>query len=112
MSKCHYLLSVASLFALFSVSADQTPLVSLSANSHVCNAESEVARLAENEHLQEMAKALVEFKPTKFCFILPDSADVTILEQQPNYIKFDYKSQVLYTFRKYIITTTVAANNS
>jgi len=75
-------------------------------NSHVCNSETETARLAENEQLQEMARALVEFKATKFCFILPSAAAVQVLEQHASYIKFDYKSQILYTFAKYVQVQT------
>lgn len=110
--KYHHLLYAALLFSSLAVSAQQTTLVSLSANSHVCNAESEIARLAENEQLQEMARALVEFKATKYCFILPDAANVTMLDQQTGYIKFDYKSQILFTFSKYVIATTMAANTN
>jgi hypothetical protein len=102
MLKYHRLLSVAGLFATFTVAAQQPDVVTLTASAHVCNAEAEVARLAHNEQLQEMARALVEFKPTKFCFIMADAASVKVLEQQPGYIKFDYKSQVLYTFSKYV----------
>jgi len=107
MLKYHCLLSVAGFLSTFSVAAQQTDVVSLSASAHVCNAEAEVARLAHNEQLQEMARALVEFKPTKFCFIMADAASVKVLEQQPGYIKFDYKSQVLYTFSKYVASGTV-----
>jgi hypothetical protein len=84
--------------------AKQAPLthVNLAAQSHVCNTEAEVARLAENEQLQEMARALVEFKATKYCFILTPKTRVQVLEQHPRYIKFKYKSQTLYTFNKYL----------
>lgn len=102
MLKYHRLCSIAVLFCTSAIAAPQPNEVSLSASSHVCSAEEEVARLAQNEQLQEMARALVEFKPTKFCFILPDAAKVKVLAQQPGYIKFDYKSQVLYTFSKYV----------
>ena len=80
--------------------------VIVAANAHVCNSETETQRLADNPQLREMAKALVEFKPTKYCFILPDAASVTLLEQQPGYIKFDYKSQVLYTFSNYVVAAS------
>lgn len=101
------------LFYLYSytASAELTNLVSLSANAHICNSEAEVARLAVNSQLREMARALVEFKPTKFCFIMPDAANVVLLEQQPGYIKFDYKSQVLYTFSHYVVETALTANS-
>lgn len=87
--------------------ADQAGVVALTANlsenSHVCNSESEIARLSENEQLQQMARALVEFKATKYCFILPPAATVTLLERHPAYIKFSYQSQTLYTFNKYVL---------
>lgn len=97
----------ASVLCCFATSAEQVPvIVSLMDNSHVCNSETETARLAENEQLQEMARALVEFKATKFCFILPSAASVQVLEQHAAYIKFDYKSQILYTFAKYVQVQT------
>ena len=104
-------LCIAGFTAAFTTTAQPAPTVSLSTNSHVCNAEAEVARLAANEQLQEMAKALVEIKPTKYCFILPHAPSVAKLDHQAGYIKFNYKSQILYTFHKYVIATTVAANN-
>lgn len=107
MLKYHRLLTVVGLLTTFTLNAQQFDVVSLSASAHVCNAEAEVARLAQNEQLQEMARALVEFKPTKFCFIMPEATSVKVLAQQQGYIKFDYKSQVLYTFSKYIAATTV-----
>ena len=99
-----YLMSLLTLGASATVMAEQTPFtsVNLLAHSHVCNAEAEVARLAENEQLQEMAKALVEFKATKYCFILTPDSRVQLLEQHPSYIKFKYKTQILYTFNKYL----------
>lgn len=105
-------LCIAGFTAAFTTTAQTAPTVSLSANSHVCNAEAEVARLAANEQLQEMARALVEFKATKYCFILPPAATVTVLQQQPGYIKFDYKSQVLYTFDKYVLPGTLTAQTN
>ncbi|WNO62137.1 hypothetical protein [Rheinheimera sp. MMS21-TC3] len=74
----------------------------LLAQSHVCNTESEVSRLAENERLQEMAKALVEFKATKYCFILTAATNIHVLEQHPKYLKFISKARTLYTFNKYL----------
>lgn len=109
MLKYHRLLTIAALCFSASAVAQQPAIVSLSANSHVCNAEAETARLAQNPQLREMARALVEFKPTKFCFILPDAANVTLLDQQPGYIKFDYKSQVLFTFSQYVVSGTTLA---
>ena len=99
------------IFCSYTASAELNNIISLSANAHICNSEAEVARLAINPQLQEMARALVEFKPTKFCFIMPDAADVVLLEQQPGYIKFDYKSQVLYTFSHYVVETALTANS-
>ena len=93
-------------------SAELSNVVSLSANAHICNSEAEVARLAINPQLQEMARALVEFKPTKLCFIMPDAADVVLLEQQQGYIKFDYKSQILYTFSHYVAGSALTASNN
>ncbi len=90
--------------------AEHSPVIALTANSHICNTEAEVARLAVNPQLQEMARALVEFKPTKYCFIMPDAAEVVLLERQAGYIKFDYKSQILYTFSHYVVETTLTAN--
>lgn len=93
-------------FIALPVSADQAAAVAatanLSENAHVCNTESEIARLSENEQLQQMARALVEFKPTKYCFILAPAATVTLLDRKPAYIKFSYKAQTLYTFSKYV----------
>ena len=111
MFKSLSLFGIAALLCSYNAAAQQSVLVSLSENSHVCNTEAEIARLAENEQLQEMAKALVEIKPTKYCFILPHAPNVAKLEHKAGYIKFNYKSQILYTFHKYVIATTVAANN-
>lgn len=111
MYKSLNLLGIAGLLLSTSVAAQQPVFVSLNANAHVCNTESEIARLAENEQLQEMAKALVEIKPTKYCFILPQAPSVTKLEHKAGYIKFNYKSQVLYTFHKYVTAATITANN-
>lgn len=111
MFKSLSLFGVTALLCSYTASAQQPAVVSLSANSHVCNTEAEIARLAQNEQLQEMAKALVEIKPTKFCFILPHAPSVTKLDHQAGYIKFDYKSQILYTFHKYVVATTAAVNN-
>uniref|UniRef100_A0A486XRC2 Uncharacterized protein n=1 Tax=Rheinheimera sp. BAL341 TaxID=1708203 RepID=A0A486XRC2_9GAMM len=82
--------------------------VIVAANAHVCNSETETQRLADNPQLREMAKALVEFKPTKYCFILPAAARVTLLERHKSYIKFDYKSQVLFTFGQYVTADALA----
>lgn len=111
MLKSFRLFAAAGLIGSFALSAQQPAFITLSANSHVCNAEQEISRLAQNEQLQEMARALVEIKPTKYCFILPDAPNVTKLDHQPGYIKFNYKSQILYTFHKYVVASTVAANS-
>lgn len=99
------LLSPLALVASATVMAAPAPLthVNLAAQSHVCNTKSEVARLAENAQLQEMARALVEFKATKYCFILTPTTSVQVLEQHPSFIKFKYKDQTLYTFHQYIV---------
>ncbi|MGI5308040.1 hypothetical protein [Rheinheimera sp. WS51] len=99
-----FLVSLLSLVSSPATLAEQLPLatVNLLAHSHVCNLETEVARLAENEQLQEMARALVEFKATKYCFILTPDSHVQILETYPTYVKFKYKTQTLYTFNKYL----------
>lgn len=112
MLKYHYLLATAAIVSTLSVSAQQHSVASLTEKAHVCNTETEIARLAQNEQLQEMARALVEFKPTQYCFIMPDAANVPVLEQRAGYIKFDYKSQILYTFSKYVIATTTVAGGS
>lgn len=72
--------------------------VHLQQAAHVCNDEEETKRLAENDHLREMAKALVEFKATKYCFIMQASQMVRLLEHRGNYIKFSHENKVLYTF--------------
>lgn len=101
------LLCCVSVFGCFTAAAEPLPaVVNLMENSHVCNSQAEAARLADNEQLQEMARALVEFKATKFCFILPAAEAVQVLEHHTTYIKFDYKSQVLYTFAKYVLVQT------
>ncbi|MBZ9612258.1 hypothetical protein [Rheinheimera maricola] len=82
--------------------------VTLTENAHVCNSETETQRLADNDQLREMAKALVEFKPTKYCFILPATATVQLLERHTSYIKFDYKSQILFTFGQYVQAEAIA----
>lgn len=76
---------------------------SLQEKSHVCNSETEIQRLAANEQLQEMARALVEFKATQFCFILEPAVIVTLLEQNAAYIKFRHQEKEFYTFIKYVL---------
>ncbi|MDX3775063.1 hypothetical protein QE250_13140 [Chromatiaceae bacterium AAb-1] len=99
------LIPAASLMLCFTaVTAQAGEQIQLIQQSHVCNDETEIQRLSENESLQEMARALVEFKATKYCFILEPAAVVTVLEKNPAYIKFSYQSQVLYTFSKYTQT--------
>ncbi|MBU1308161.1 MAG: hypothetical protein KKE30_01350 [Gammaproteobacteria bacterium] len=98
-------------FCGFTAAAEPNNIISLNANAHVCNSKDETARLAINPQLQEMARALVEFKPTKFCFILPDAAEVVLLQQHSGFIEFDYKSQVLYTFSHYVVERALTANS-
>lgn len=95
---------LAATFAASFAKAD-TPehFVQLAQAAHVCNDEDETKRLAANDHLREMAKALVEFKATRFCFILQPAVMVKLLEQQPGYVKFSHDNQVLYTFAEHII---------
>jgi len=99
------LIMLCCLVLMLPVNADT---VLVTANAHVCNSETETQRLAENTQLREMAKALVEFKPTKYCFILPANIRVTLLERHKSYIKFDYESQVLFTFGQYVTADILA----
>lgn len=84
----------------FNVQAEQS--VSLLQSAHVCTDENETQRLAVNEQLREMAKALAEFKPTTFCFIMQPAIAVQLLEQGESYVKFSHDGKVLYTFPEYI----------
>lgn len=77
-------------------------LVQLEQAAHVCNDEQEAKRLAANDHLREMAKALVEFKATKYCFILQPSVLVRLLEHRGSYVKFSHENKVLYTFIEHL----------
>lgn len=86
----------------FTVQAEQQ--VTLVQAAHVCTDENETQRLAINSQLREMAKALAEFKPTKFCFIMQPSIPVVLLEQGDSYVKFSHDSKVMYTFPEYIHT--------
>ncbi|WP_019675082.1 hypothetical protein [Arsukibacterium perlucidum] len=70
--------------------------------AHVCTDERETQRLAINDQLREMAKALAEFKPTTFCFIMQPSLAVLVLEKGETYVKFSHDSKVMYTFPEYI----------
>lgn len=80
--------------------------VQLTQAAHVCNDEEETKRLAANDHLREMAKALVEFKATQFCFIMQPAVVVKLLEQQPGYVKFSHEEKILYTFADNLISMT------
>jgi hypothetical protein len=100
----------------YNVQADQS--TSLLQSAHVCTDENETQRLAVNEQLREMAKALAEFKPTTFCFIMQPSIAVELLEQGDSYVKFSHDGKVLYTFPEYIngddtanVMTGLADNN-
>ncbi|MBV2129049.1 hypothetical protein [Arsukibacterium indicum] len=70
--------------------------------AHVCTDEGETQRLAINDQLRDMAKALAEFKPTTFCFIMQPSLAVTVLEQGDTYVKFSHDAKVMFTFPEYI----------
>lgn len=104
-------LSVCFLAALASSAYAQTDeiipaiqTIQLQHSAHVCNDEQETKRLAENDHLREMAKALVEFKATKYCSIMQLSTQVTLLEHHGSYIKFSHDNKVLYTFAEHLLT--------
>ncbi|SNY60181.1 hypothetical protein SAMN06297280_0027 [Arsukibacterium tuosuense] len=84
----------------FPLHADQP--ATLVQSAHVCTDESETQRLAINDQLREMAKALAEFKPTTFCFIMQPSLAVLVLEKGETYVKFSHDSKVMYTFPEYI----------
>tara|TARA_R110002126_G_scaffold75469_34_gene188492 strand:- start:4788 stop:5138 length:351 start_codon:yes stop_codon:yes gene_type:complete len=84
----------------FNLQADQP--VTLVQAAHVCTDESETQRLAINDQLREMAKALAEFKPTTFCFIMQPSLSVMLLEEGETYVKFRHDNKELYTFPEYI----------
>ncbi|WP_235357333.1 hypothetical protein [Arsukibacterium sp. MJ3] len=70
--------------------------------AHVCTDENETQRLAINHQLREMAKALAEFKPTKFCFIMQPSLAVVVIEKGDSYVKFSHDTKVMFTFPEYI----------
>ena len=96
-----YCVSVTVLACVsFNLQAEQP--ATLVQAAHVCTDESETQRLALNEQLREMAKALAEFKPTKFCFIMQPSLAVVVLEQGESYVKFSHDTKVMYTFPEYI----------
>lgn len=103
--------SAAALFTLPAVSAaNNAPapqaeqVIQLQHAAHVCNDEQEAKRLAANDHLREMAKALVEFKATQYCFIMQPSQLVKLLEHHGNYIKFSLDNKVLFTFTEHLVT--------
>lgn len=86
--------------------SESVSMVQLEHAAHVCNDEQEAKRLAANDSLREMAKALVEFKATKYCFIMQPSVLVTLLEDHGGYIKFSHDNRVLFTFTEHLITKT------
>ena len=92
----------ATVLACITFNAQAEQPVSLLQSAHVCTDENETQRLAVNEQLREMAKALAEFKPTTFCFIMQPSIAVQLLEQGEHYVKFSHDGKVLYTFPEYI----------
>lgn len=102
LSSATLLASVLMTTSTHAETAEQ--FVQLAQAAHVCNDEEEAKRLAANDHLREMAKALVEFKATRFCFILQPTVMVRLLEQQPGYVKFSHDDQVLYTFSEHLIS--------
>lgn len=79
-------------------------VIQLQQAAHVCNDEQEAQRLAANAHLREMAKALVEFKATKYCFIMQPTQLVKLLEHHGSYIKFSYDNKVLFTFTEHLMS--------
>ena len=94
--------ALASVLACITVNAYAEQPASLLQAAHVCTDENETQRLAINEQLREMAKALAEFKPTTYCFIMQPSVAVTVLEQGEHYVKFSHDNKVMYTFPEYI----------
>lgn len=96
-------LSIITLVTLFHSTVFAEEKVQLQQAAHVCNDEQETQRLAANDHLREMAKALVEFKATKYCFIMQPAPLVTLLEHRGNYVKFSHDNKVLYTFTEHLV---------
>ncbi|WP_333607931.1 hypothetical protein [Arsukibacterium sp.] len=90
----------------FNIMAETEENVLLQPAAHVCTDEMEVQRLANNQQLREMAKALAEFKPTRHCFIMDHSVQVKVLEKQHSYIKFSHQEAVYYTFLDNLSTAT------
>lgn len=86
--------------------ASANDMIQLQHAAHVCNDEQEAKRLAANDHLREMAKALVEFKATKYCFIMQPSVLVKLLENHGGYVKFSHNNRVLFTFTEHLVSST------
>lgn len=86
--------------------APTSDMIQLQHAAHVCNDEQETKRLAANDHLREMAKALVEFKATKYCFIMQPSVLVKLLEKHGGYVKFSHDNRVLFTFAEHLVSST------
>lgn len=99
ISRCCAAITVLACITFTAQAEQQITLVQA---AHVCTDENETQRLAINNQLREMAKALAEFKPTKFCFIMQPSLPVVVLEQGDHYVKFSIESKVMYTFPEYI----------
>jgi len=97
---CYCVISAVLACTTFQLKAEQ-PATLIQA-AHVCTDESETQRLAINDQLREMAKALAEFKPTTFCFIMQPAIAVQLLEQGESYVKFSHDGKVLFTFPEYI----------
>ncbi|WP_301003718.1 hypothetical protein [Arsukibacterium sp.] len=93
---------VAAVLACVTFHARADQPATLIQTAHVCTDEGETQRLAINDQLREMAKALAEFKPTTFCFIMQPSLAVLVLEKGDTYVKFSHDSKVMYTFPEYI----------
>lgn len=112
MAKFVFLLITCSL-CMFSINAiaDDVEMIQLQHSAHVCNDEQETQRLAANDHLREMAKALVEFKATKFCFIIQPSTVVALLEHKGNYIKFRHNNKVLFAFAEDLLAQHLPAQD-
>ncbi len=104
ISACALSVIPAIVFANTEPASPAEQVIQLQHSAHVCNDEQEAQRLAANDHLREMAKALVEFKATKYCFILQPSHLVQLLEHRGNYIKFSLDNKVLYTFTEHLVS--------
>ncbi len=94
--------ALATVLACITFTAQAEQPATLLQAAHVCTDESETQRLAINEQLREMAKALAEFKPTTFCFIMQPSVAIVLLEAGESYVKFSHDTKIMYTFPEYV----------